>query len=60
MAVKVMNGKVINIQQESTIQYLIKQLNTEGIYKGPKGEQLHLMDYFSLIRLLAVKRAVES
>jgi len=55
-----MNGKVINIQKESTIQYLIKQLNAEGIYKGPEGEQLHLMEYFSLIRLLAVKRAVES
>lgn len=55
-----MISKVINIQQESKIQYLIQQLNAKGIYKGSKGEQLHAMNYFSLVSLLAVKRAVES
>jgi hypothetical protein len=52
--------KQIIIQKESKIKYLIKQLNAKGIYKGPKGEQLQSLDYFSLLRLLAVKRAVES
>ena len=52
--------KQIIVQQESRIKYLVKQLNAKGIYKGPKGEQLQSLDYFSLIRLLAVKRAVES
>lgn len=52
--------KQIIIQKALKIKYLIKQLNAKGIYKGPKGEQLQSMDYFSLIGLLAVQRAVES
>ncbi|UAW07753.1 hypothetical protein PVJ1_00019 [Psychrobacillus phage PVJ1] len=55
-----MIGKVINIQQESKTQYIIQHLNAKGIYKGRNGEQLHSMDYFSLVSLLAVIRAVES
>lgn len=52
--------KEVIIQQESKAEFLINQLNAKGIHHGPKGEQLQSMDYFSLIRLLAVQRAVES
>ncbi|MEK4487887.1 hypothetical protein MHH81_20480 [Psychrobacillus sp. FSL H8-0484] len=38
-------------------EYLIKELLQYHVGKGPRGENLQDMDYFSLRSLLATKRA---
>lgn len=55
-----MIGKPIKLSRESEKQVIIHQLSCHGVHEGSKGEQLDSLDYFSLVRLLAVKKAVES
>lgn len=55
-----MIGKSIKLSRESERQGLIQQLNCYGIHEGSKGEQLSSLDYFTLLSMLAVKKAVES
>lgn len=52
--------KPIRLSRESERQVLIHQLSCLGIHEGKNGEQLHSLDYFTLLNMLALKKAVES
>lgn len=53
-----MIGKTIKLSKESEKQIVIQDLNRLDVYEGKKGESLHTLDYFSLVHLLAISRAV--
>lgn len=55
-----MIGKTVKISKESERQVIIHQLSCYGIHEGNKGEQLSSLDYFTLLSMLSVKKAVES
>ncbi len=51
-------GQKINPSIETRKQILIDELQLLGVHKGPRGEQLQKMDYYSLRSMLASKMAV--
>lgn len=52
--------KPIKLSRESERMVLIRELETRGVRENNNGQALESLDYFSLLSLLAVKRAVES
>lgn len=55
-----MIGKTIKISKESERQFIIQDLNRLGVYEGKKGEALQSMQYFPLVHLLSINKAVRS
>lgn len=55
-----MSGKPIKFSRESEKQIILHELSCLGIHQTEKGEQLQTLDYFSLLNLLAVQKAIRS
>ncbi|WP_313891147.1 hypothetical protein [Psychrobacillus sp.] len=55
-----MIGKPIKLSRESEKQIIIQELSCFGIHQTSNGEQLQTLDYFSLLNMLAVQKAIRS
>ncbi|GGA31957.1 hypothetical protein [Psychrobacillus lasiicapitis] len=52
--------KPIKLSRESERLVLIRELQIRGIQENNDGQALENLDYFSLLSMLALKKAVES